>query len=101
MTERPAPSIAAAASTDLIGAADIAHACGCQIEWVVELTEIGIVRQVARTEPPERWRFDSEDLHNALQARRLQRDFEVNLEAAALMIDLSHEVRRLRALLGQ
>jgi len=34
-----------------------------------------------------------------LEARRLERDFGVGLEAAALILDLQHEVRRLKAAL--
>jgi chaperone modulatory protein CbpM len=39
------------------------------------------------------------DLSRALDARRLERDFGVGLEAAALILDLSQEVRRLKELL--
>lgn len=43
--------------------------------------------------------FYSVDLSRALDARRLKRDFGVGLEAAALILDLSQEVRRLKKLL--
>jgi chaperone modulatory protein CbpM len=38
-------------------------------------------------------------LRCALEARRLERDFGVGLEAAALILDLQHEIRRLKAAL--
>ena len=34
-----------------------------------------------------------------VEARRLERDFGVGLDAAALILDLQHEVRRLKATL--
>jgi len=34
-----------------------------------------------------------------LEARRLERDFGVGLDAAALILDLEHEVRRLKGVL--
>lgn len=84
--------------TDPLAAGQLAHACGASIEWVAELAEAGIlVRQATRLED---WRFDGRDLQRALDTRRLQRDFDVGLDAAALILDLQHEVRRLKALLG-
>jgi chaperone modulatory protein CbpM len=38
-------------------------------------------------------------LQCALEARRLERDFGVDLDAAALILELEREVRRLKALL--
>ena len=46
--------------------------------------------------PPEGWVFASAAVARARQVARLQRDFEVNLDAAALMADLMQEVRELR-----
>jgi chaperone modulatory protein CbpM len=80
-----------------IAAYELAHACGASIEWVVQLAEAGIVDAPAVVDSPEAWRFQSADLQNALEARRLERDFGVGLEAAALILDLQHEVRRLKA----
>jgi len=37
------------------------------------------------------------DLQRALDARRLQHDFGAGLDAVALILDLSQEVRRLKA----
>ena len=83
---------------DAIAAPDLAHACGASIEWVVQLVEVGIVNtSAAAQDTPEAWRFSGADLHNALEVRRLERDFGVGLEAAALIVDLQREVRRLKA----
>jgi chaperone modulatory protein CbpM len=37
------------------------------------------------------------DLQRALHARRLEHDFGASLDAVALILDLSQEVRRLKA----
>ena len=86
-----------------LAAIELAQACGADLDWVVQLVETGIV-QVAASTPavasqPDDWRFFSADLHSALEARRLQRDFGADLEVAALILDLQHEVRRLKAVL--
>jgi chaperone modulatory protein CbpM len=67
--------------------------------WVVQLVEVGIVGLPPSTSLPDDWCFYSADLQSALEARRLERDFGVGLEAAALILDLQHEIRRLKAAL--
>ncbi|MES2950343.1 MAG: chaperone modulator CbpM [Pseudomonadota bacterium] len=77
----------------------LAHACGADTNWVSQLVACGIVEGPSVAAQPHEWRFDSADLQCALEARRLERDFGVGLEAAALILDLEHEVRRLKAAL--
>jgi chaperone modulatory protein CbpM len=92
-------TVAAIDSENPIAAHQLAHACGADLAWVVQLVEVGIVALAPSTSAPGDWVFDSADLQCALEARRLERDFGVGLEAAALILDLQHEVRRLRAAL--
>ena len=96
-----------------LAAHELAHACGAEIEWVVQLVEVGIVELSAPSPRPDEWRFQSAvlieparelsvagaDLQQALAASRLERDFGVGLDAAALILDLQREVRRLKAVL--
>ena len=82
-----------------LAASELAHACGAHIDWVVQLVDVGIVEVQTPDRQPEHWRFQSTDLQAALEARRLERTFGVELEAAALIIDLQREVRRLKAVL--
>ena len=82
-----------------IAAQELAHACGADINWVVQLVEVGIVHGECVGAEAMGWRFFSDDLQCALEARRLERDFGVELDAAALILDLQHEVRRLKAAL--
>lgn len=78
-----------------LSADDLARACGAEVEWVAQLVEVGIVE--AAGPQPAQWRFYSVDLQRALDARRLQHDFGAGLDAVALILDLSQEVRRLKA----
>lgn len=92
-------STTALGATHPLAAHELAHACGARIDWVVQLVEFGIVERPAPEQPPEQWQFQSIDLQQALEARRLERDFGVGLDAAALIIDLQRELRRVKAVL--
>ena len=71
-----------------------AAACGIEVEFVRLLVDEGLVRPVV--EQPA-WRFGGEELARVRRIRRLQRDFEANLQSVAVMLDLIDEIERLRA----
>ena len=77
-----------------LSAEQLAIACEARVEWVVELAACGIV---AAIDEPTRACYGSQDLARARAVRRLQRDFDASLDAAALILDLQHEIHRLRA----
>jgi|SRR6516225_6081681 chaperone modulatory protein CbpM len=79
---------------------ELALAVGADDQWVLSLVEVEILHVSEPAGPPEQWHFRSADLQRALAARRLQRDFDANLDATALILDLQEELRRLRAMLG-
>ena len=79
---------------------ELALAVGADDAWVLRLVEIEILRTEAPADAPERWRFRSADLQRALAVRRLERDFGANLDAAALIVELQAELRRVRGLLA-
>ena len=89
----------AVSASQPLAASELAHAVGADTAWVVQLVEVGIVEVRSTAERPDDWCFHSADLQCALDARRLERDFGVGLDAAALILDLQHEVRRLKAVL--
>lgn len=89
----------AVSASQPLAANELAHAVGADTAWVVQLVEVGILHIETTETVPERWQFNSTDLQYALEARRLERDFGVGLDAAALILDLQHEVRRLKATL--
>jgi chaperone modulatory protein CbpM len=71
-----------------------AAACGTEVEFVRLLVDEGLLRPVV--EQPA-WRFGGEELARVRRIRRLQRDFEANLQSVAVMLDLIDEIERLRA----
>jgi chaperone modulatory protein CbpM len=78
---------------------ELARFCEQQTEWVVTLVNQGVLPP-AQGQYPEQWVFTSVSVTRARHVARLQRDFEVNLDAAALMVDLMEEVRHLRSRLS-
>lgn len=73
---------------------DFANACGLQADVVRQLVDEGLVRPAV--EQPC-WRFGGEELSRVRRIRRLQRDFDANLQSVAVMLDLLDEIDRLRA----
>ena len=79
---------------------ELACACAVDPDWVVQRVHAGVL--LAGTDAaPEHWRFTSIDLVRARRVLQVERDFEANEEVAALVVDLSDEVRRLRGMLGR
>jgi chaperone modulatory protein CbpM len=73
-----------------------AAACGTEVEFVRVLVDEGLVQPVQQ-QPA--WRFSGEALARVRRIRRLQRDFEANLQSVAVMLELIDQVERLRAAL--
>jgi chaperone modulatory protein CbpM len=71
-----------------------AAACGSEVDFVRLLVDEGLL-QPAALQPA--WRFGGEELTRVRRIRRLQRDFEANLQSVAVMLDLLDEIERLRA----
>jgi chaperone modulatory protein CbpM len=79
---------------------ELARACEVEPDWVVRRVDAGILG--GQTVPQghvqvTEWRFRSGDLLRARRLLRVERDFDANEDVAALVVDLSDEVRRLRA----
>jgi chaperone modulatory protein CbpM len=78
---------------------ELAQACAVETEWVVQHVRTGILLEDA----PEHmggWRFTSADLVRARRLCQIERVFEANDDVAALVVDLSEEIRRLRGKLS-
>ena len=73
-----------------------AAACGTDAGFVCQLVDEGLVQPLVH-EPA--WRFGGEELARVRRIRRLQRDFEANLQSVAVMLDLIDEIERLHAAL--
>jgi len=75
---------------------EFARACGVDNAFVRMLVDEGLVALPAEAPP---WCFGGAELARVRRIRRLQRDFEANLQSVAVMLDLIDEVERLRAAL--
>ena len=74
---------------------DMARACAVEPQWVVERVEAGLIGEFAHVSHTT-WRFAGAHLLRARQMASLERDMDANPELAALVADLTEEVRRLR-----
>jgi len=73
---------------------ELCRATGLYAEAVITLVEHGVVEPEGFSQAD--WRFSGEALCRALTAIRLQEDLQVNVEGAALAVELLDEVRALR-----
>lgn len=74
---------------------ELALACSVEPDWVVRRVQTGILLREA---PPQvtLWRFTSGDLARARRLREIELEFDADEDLAALVVDLSDEVRRLK-----
>ena len=77
-----------------LGIETFARACGVDAGFVALLVEEDLVRPSGTP-----WRFAGADLSRVRRIRRLQRDFDANLQTVAVMLDLLDEIDRLRGVL--
>jgi len=76
---------------------ELARACAVEPDWVVQRVQTGVLLQ--HGPPPGQitaWRFTSLDLVRARRLREIESVFDANADLAALVVDLSEEVARLR-----
>ena len=86
--------------------AELCEASGLHAEAVFGLVEHGVIDPCGGS--PREWRFPADALRRLKTVTRLQDDLHLNLEGAALALELLEEVRALRervraleALLGE
>lgn len=77
---------------------EFCQACGIDEQQVREMIAHGLLEP--RGESPPQWRFSFIAVHRSQSALRLQRDLEINLAGAALVLDLMDEINALRRKLG-
>lgn len=78
---------------------ELAQACAVETDWVVARVRTGILLDDA-PEATGGWRFSSADLVRARRLCQIERAFDANDDVAALVVDLSEEIRRLRGKLS-
>ena len=83
---------------------ELAQACAVEPDWVVARVRTGILLDLevdaASAGQTARWRFSSADLVRARRLCQIERAFDANDDVAALVVDLSEEIRRLRGKLS-
>ena len=81
---------------------ELAQACAVDTGWVVARVRTGILLDATAADASDAasWRFSSADLLRARRLCQIERQFEANDDVAALVVDLSEEIRRLRGKLS-
>lgn len=74
--------------------AELCQACGAEHELVLQLVAHGVIEPQGAG--PQAWVFAGASLQRTRTALRLLRDLELNLQGAALAVDLLDEIARLR-----
>ena len=77
---------------------ELSRICAVNAEWIVSLVEEGILEPINITS--KRWYFSGTCLRRVQIIQRLQRDLDVNLAGAALVLQLREEIEILRTRLS-
>ena len=79
-----------------IGFAQLCRACALRPEVAIAMVEEGIL--TPRGERVGHWRFTSDSIRRSRLALRLQRDLDLNLAGAALVLNLLDRIGRLESM---
>jgi chaperone modulatory protein CbpM len=74
--------------------AELCRACDAESELVLQLVDHGVIEPQGAG--PQAWVFAGTSLQRTRVALRLLRDLELNLQGAALAVDLLDEIARLQ-----
>ncbi len=72
---------------------ELARACAVDPQWIVQRVEAGVL---SGTPQSPTFYFASASLVRARRLINIERNFDANLELAALVVDLMEEVERLK-----
>jgi len=75
---------------------ELARAVDVEPDWVIRHVQAGVLGGAAAVQVTS-WRFRSHDLQRARRLLGVERDFDANEQLAALVVDMTDEIRRLRA----
>jgi len=81
--------------TTTLGLRELSSACAVQAEHIIALVEEGVIEPVSYRR--RKWQFTGASLTRARRAVALQRDLGLNIEGAALALDLIDELDHLRS----
>lgn len=80
--------------TTIFTLGELSRACGQPAEWILSLVSEGVIDPLQGE--PSGWRFRGECLRQIRIIRRLEADLGLNVEGAALVLNLLDEVDALR-----
>ena len=72
---------------------ELCRFCDADEAWVTELVEYGVLEPEGRSF--QEWHFHGVNIVRAKKARRLQRDFGINMAGVAMVLDLLYEREQL------
>lgn len=78
---------------------EIAALCGVKRRVIIEMVQLGIIEPQGKG--TRNWCFSGHDLVRIRQTLRLQRDLDISLPGAALVMDLLDELNELRAIINR
>lgn len=81
--------------SEALSLSELCQICNVQVEWIMALVNEGIFEPAGTR--PEDWFFSGVALRRVLVVRHLQRDLDVNLSGAALVLELLEERNALLA----
>jgi chaperone modulatory protein CbpM len=81
-----------------ISIVELCHCCGLPVEQVLIMVDYGIIEPLEFQTSHIRWQFTGSSVIRLQTAQRLQRDLDVNLAGAALVLELLDEIKMLRQL---
>lgn len=73
---------------------ELSRVCGKPSEWIIALVNEGVIDPVG--DEPSHWQFHAYCLRRVRIVQRLESDLGLNLQGAALAIDLLEELEELR-----
>lgn len=83
--------------TEALPLDEACRCCAMSREEALALIAEGIAAPLDAAADPAHWRLEASQLARLRRARRLQRAFELDVAAVALVLDLLEEIDRLRA----
>lgn len=75
--------------SEALSLSELCRICNVEVEWIIALVNEGILEPTGTR--PEDWFFSGIVLQRVLVVRRLQRDLDINLAGAALVLELLEE----------
>ncbi|WP_350282477.1 chaperone modulator CbpM [Nitrosomonas sp.] len=75
--------------SEALSLSELCRICNVEVEWIIALVNEGILEPAGTR--PEDWFFSGIVLQRVLVVRRLQRDLDINLAGAALVLELLEE----------